>query len=299
MNILVVGSINIDLVLEVQHIVKRGETILSSSYERFFGGKGSNQAVACARLGANVSFIGAVGNDDDGKSIINLYESLGINTNGVQMLGQTGMAMIQLSEDGENAIVLVPGANDLVMPEDIDSHATLFDKCDVLLIQQEIPMKTVERAIELAHSKQKKIILNPAPVKPISDFALSKVDFLTPNEVELASITGSDVNSVEDALRVGQLLLQKGVKNVITTLGKNGSVWVNHQTVLPALSVSVVDTTGAGDAFNAGFAVGIASNLTVLQAMELGTKVAAHVVQQKGAQPLLPSIDTILGNIYR
>ncbi|MBB6454584.1 ribokinase [Salirhabdus euzebyi] len=296
MNVLVVGSINMDFVMDVKEIVKPGETTSSNNYEMFYGGKGSNQAVNCANLGADVSFIGSLGEDDYGRRIMNHFNKVGIQTEGVSVRSQTGIAVIQIDSNGENAIVLVPGANYSLTEEDVKMNDYLFRECDIVLLQLEIPIQVVEKAVDLACNYGKKIILNPAPVKKLSSNLLNKIDILTPNKIELEELTGIKVNSLEDIVKAGRLLINKGVNKIITTLGSKGSVLITKESyhAVPSEKCSVVDTTGAGDAYNAGLAVGLVHGLSEISAMELATRVSAFVVGERGAQPKVPSIKYFL-----
>ncbi|UFT98697.1 ribokinase [Radiobacillus kanasensis] len=295
MNILVVGSINMDLVLSVDHIARPGETILSNGYERFFGGKGANQAVAAAQLGANVSFIGAVGEDDFGSTILEHFQQKGLNTEGIKQAGQTGTAMIQVSKDGENSIVLVPGANHALTVEDIANQEQLFEACDLLLVQLEVPLPVIEKAVEVANAKGKTVVVNPAPAQVLTPQLLQNVDFLTPNEHELALLSGQKIDSLEGVVIASRSILSQGVKHVITTLGGKGSVHVTSDSyeVVESEQLQPVDTTGAGDAYNAGFATGILSGLSIADAMKLATKVSRIVILKEGAQPPIPAMKDI------
>nr|WP_289037116.1 ribokinase [uncultured Allobacillus sp.] len=299
MNVLVIGSINMDLVLSVKDIVKPGETTSSTSYTTNFGGKGSNQAVACRHLGANVSFIGSVGADEFGEAIMENYRQLGIDSSGISKKGQTGIAMIQVNEVGENSIVLVPGANYQVSKADIDRHRSLIEACDVVLMQLEIPIETVEYAIDQAKALNKKVVLNPAPANELSRETLRKVDLLTPNETELAGLSGLPVHDLEHAEAAAKMLLDEGVGEIVVTLGRLGSLLVTKEEsyYLEAKDVKVVDTTGAGDAYNAALVTGLSDGVPIKQAMMLATLVAGYTVSVKGAQPKLPSMNYFLEQV--
>ncbi|MFC0015331.1 MULTISPECIES: ribokinase [Allobacillus] len=299
MNVLVIGSINMDLVLSVKEIVKPGETTSSTSYTTNFGGKGSNQAVACRHLGADVSFIGSVGADEFGEAILANYDELGIESSGIAKEGQTGIAMIQVNEAGENSIVLVPGANHQVSKTDIDRHRPLIEACDVVLMQLEIPIDTVGYAIHQAKALNKKVVLNPAPANELSREALRQVDLLTPNEIELAGLSGLPVHDLEHAEAAAKMLLNEGVGEIVVTLGRQGSLLVTKEEsfYLEAEEVKVVDTTGAGDAYNAALVTGLSNGMPIKQAMKLATLVAGYTVSVKGAQPKLPSMSYFLKQV--
>ncbi|MCJ8005961.1 ribokinase [Lederbergia wuyishanensis] len=290
MDISLVGSINIDLVYRVPYVVKNGETLHSASHSVHFGGKGANQAVTASQLGANVHFIGKVGADDFGGQAINNLKEKGVYTDSVQKEGATGQAIIQVTDAGDNAIVLFPGANFLVTPEQIEQEADIISSSNALLLQLEVPLEAVEKAVEIAAEHGQMVILNPAPSQKLPDSLLKNVTFLTPNETELAQLTGIETTSEENIRAACSLLLDKGVGTVVVTLGSKGSFYMNREESgwVQALSVNTIDTTGAGDAFNGALAVGLCSGDSLRSAIEFATKVAAYVVTQMGAQPLIP-----------
>ncbi|MFJ5770537.1 ribokinase [Psychrobacillus sp. NPDC093180] len=291
MNITVVGSTNMDLVYLVPHIVAAGETLHSTKHELFFGGKGANQAVTAGQLGANVHFIGNVGADDFGEQIKQNLQDKGVNIAAVQNVGITGQAIIQLADSGENSIILFPGANFLVTPEQIEQHTERIVSSEVLLLQLEIPMPAVETAANIASQNGVPIILNPAPAQQISDSLLSKVSILTPNETELAILTGMKTETKEDLFQACSSLLQKGVGAVVVTLGAKGAFYMNHfeHGYVQANKVVAKDTTGAGDAFNGALAVGLCQGSVIKDSILYASKVSAYVVTQMGAQPAIPS----------
>jgi len=291
MNITVVGSTNMDLIYRVPHIVKAGETLHSTQHELFFGGKGANQAVTASQLGANVFFVGNVGVDDFGEQVKQNLIDKGVNTDGVQEKGMTGQAIIQLADSGENAIVLFPGANFLVTPEQIEQSKGRIERSDVLLLQLEIPISVVEAATEIAMLEGVNIILNPAPAQKLADSLLRKISILTPNETEIEILTGINIESEEDLHRACTVLLQKGVEAVVVTLGAKGAYFMNGNDcgrVLPN-EVKARDTTGAGDAFNGALAVGLCQGNSLRESIIYASKVAGFVVTQVGAQPKIPS----------
>ncbi|GGA38552.1 ribokinase [Psychrobacillus lasiicapitis] len=291
MNITVVGSTNIDLVYLVPHIVAAGETLHSTKHELFFGGKGANQAVTAGQLGAMVHFIGNVGADDFGEQIKQNLQDKGVNIAAVQNVGITGQAIIQLADSGENSIILFPGANFLVTPEQIEQHAERIVSSEVLLLQLEIPMSAVETAANIASKNGVPIILNPAPAQQISDSLLSKISILTPNETELAILTGMKTETEEELFQACSSLLQKGVGAVVVTLGAKGAYYMNHfeHGYVQANKVVAKDTTGAGDAFNGALAVGLCQRSSIKDSILYASKLSAYVVTQMGAQPAIPS----------
>ena len=290
MDISLVGSINIDLVYRVPYIVNNGETLHSTSHSVHFGGKGANQAVTASQLGANVHFIGKVGKGDFGEQAIDNLRNKGVYVDSVQKEGATGQAIIQVTDAGDNAIVLFSGANFLVTPKQIEQETHIISSSKVLLLQLEIPLDTVERAVEIASQHRKIVILNPAPTHQLPDSLLEKITFLTPNETELAQLTGIETTTEENIRSACRLLLEKGVGTVVVTLGSKGSFYMNQEDSgwVPALSVDTIDTTGAGDAFNGALAVGLCRGDSLRSSIDFATKVAAYVVTQMGAQPSIP-----------
>jgi ribokinase len=290
MNISVIGSINMDLVYRVPHIVKEGETLHSSSHSVHYGGKGANQAVTASQLGANVSFIGKVGKDGFGQQAKDNLANNGVNIAAIQEEGTTGQALIQVADSGENSIVLFPGANFLVTPEQIEQDSDVIRNSDVLLFQLEIPLNSIERAIQIAADSGKIVILNPAPAKKLPDSLLKKVSILTPNETELALLTGIEPTSEEKLAAACQVLLDKGIGTVIVTLGSKGAFYMNKVEYgwVEAIKVDAIDTTGAGDAFNGALAVSICRGKSISEAVRTATEVAAYVVTKIGAQQEFP-----------
>jgi len=290
MDISLVGSVNMDLVYRVPYVVSAGETLHSTSYNVHFGGKGANQAVAASQLGANVHFIGKVGADDFGDQAIKNLKDRGVYIESIQKEGATGQAIIQVTDVGENAIVLFPGANFLVTPEQIEQEADLIASSKALLLQLEIPLDSVKKAVDIAAQHGRIIILNPAPSQKLPDSLLKNVTILTPNETELAQLTGIESTTEENLRAACSQLLDKGVRTVVVTLGSKGSFYMNREESgwVQAMDVDTVDTTGAGDAFNGAFAVGLCRGDSLRCSIEFATKISAFVVTQMGAQPYIP-----------
>ncbi len=293
--IAVVGSINMDLVTHVQHLPKAGETIASHHFELIPGGKGANQAVAASRLGAHVSMIGMVGEDENGRVMLGGLTDARVHIEGIKCSGTTGMAFINVSDDGENNIVLVPGANALVSTEHIAENLSILKDSDVVLLQLEIPMPVVEYTVKQAARLGKLVILNPAPARELSSELLTHVHTLTPNETELSILTGMPVSTIDEVHAAAKKLLSGGPKRVIVTLGEKGALLItaDEATHIPAFRVEPVDTTAAGDSFTAAFAVGITQGMTETEAATFASKVAAIVVTRNGAQPSLPTFDEV------
>jgi ribokinase len=293
--ITVVGSINIDLVLQAPHLPAPGETLTGKDFRLIPGGKGANQAVAAARLGADVAMIGAVGNDPFGPGLKEGLAKEGISTKHVQVVTGTtsGMALITVAEDGENTIVLSPGANFHVSQEMVRAAERTVENSDVLLLQLEIPLEIVELAVRMAKIHNRCVILNPAPAKELGAELLQSVDYLIPNEVEAAALTGQEVTdlaSAENALTRLQEI--SGGAGIVLTMGSRGALVSRkgqNSVSVPAPSVSAVDTTAAGDAFVAGMAVALADGKPDVEAVSWGCAAGALTVTKLGAQTSIPT----------
>lgn len=288
--IVVVGSLNMDLVTTVRSLPKPGETVASTSFATIPGGKGANQAVCAARLGAQVKMIGKVGSDEYGSQLISILEESGVDSKGVYQNGKTGMAFIQVSEDGENSIVLYPGANGEITPQEIEYQKQIIENGDFILLQLEIPYQAVSHTMKLANSLGKKVILNPAPARILPDEWYPMIHTLTPNETELSILTKQEIQTEEDVIRSAKILMDKGAKQIIVTMGKKGAYFIrkNDYTHIPAYSVPTVDSTGAGDSFTAAFTFALAQGKAEVDAAQFASKVASMVVQRKGAIPSMP-----------
>lgn len=297
--ILVVGSSNTDLILKVPDIPKPGETVLGTEFLTAPGGKGANQAVAAARTGGEVSFIAAVGDDDYGRNSMEGYRLDGIDTSHIKVCGNvpSGIALINVSSGGENAITVAPGANHRLEPEDLRAAEEAFRQADILLVQLEIPYETVYEAIKIASSYDLLIILNPAPAGDLPDKILQDVDILTPNETEAEKLTGIPAASDEGAAEACSYLHGKGVKKVILTMGAKGAYLSDpgngiRQSV-PGFSMKAVDTTAAGDVFNGALAVSLNEGAGLPAAVRFAHAAAALSIGKIGAQPSIPSRNEI------
>lgn len=290
MNTLVIGSINIDLMYNVPHIVRPGETIHSLEQTISFGGKGANQAIVMSQLGADVNFVGCVGQDDYGKRALKNLREYNVSTENIQQSGVTGNALIQVSETGENAIVLMNGANYNVTSDLVRKSENLIKSADVVLLQLEIPLEAVAAALEIAIQDEIPVVLNPAPAQKLSESLLSKVEILTPNETELAILTEMEIMTDKDIEEACLVLLNRGVKVVVVTLGEKGAYFTNGMESgwLPAEKVKAVDTTGAGDAFNGALAIALSKKYSMRKAIEFAILVSGYVVTQRGAQIKIP-----------
>ena len=290
-HIVVVGSLNMDLVVRAPRHPQPGETLLGSEFHTFPGGKGANQAVAAARLGGQVKMIGRVGADAFGKSLIQTLTNDGVDTSQVKQLGvATGVALITVDEAGQNTIVVVPGANGELSPPDLLTAESVFEGASVVVMQLEIPLLTVMYAADLAHRHGARVVLNPAPAQQLGATLLKQVDVLIPNQPEAALLTGA-ASASESAKR----LLASGVCSVIVTMGDDGVLVVENEieTHLSAHRVNVVDTTAAGDAFVGAFAVALAEGCSTREAAAWGNAAGALAVTRAGAQPSLPARDEL------
>ncbi|MBQ9463287.1 MAG: ribokinase [Bacteroidales bacterium] len=289
--IIVVGSSNVDLTAKVKSLPRPGETIGGATLLRANGGKGANQAVAAARLGADVLLLTCLGDDANGRMLAAEFNKEGINTSGLKFSATpTGTALIFVDENAENCIAVAPGSNDDLLPEDLDAVTEYMKKASFLLIQLEIPMPTVERAAAKADSLGLKVILNPAPMKPVSDELLSHVWLITPNETEAERLTGITIQSEADARLAAGALFAQGVENVIVTMGGSGSLVCTLDKVefVPARNVKAVDTTGAGDVYNGALVAALADGKDLFAAARQATLAASVSVTRMGAQTSAP-----------
>lgn len=290
----VIGSLNMDIVVETDKPPQAGETKFGRSVRFVPGGKGANQAYALAKLGADIAMIGAIGQDAFGEQMSEAMSKVGVSMNGVKRLAgeSTGVASILLAE-GDNRIIVIPGANARCTPEDVDAHLEEIAGADVVLLQLEIPLGTVMHAARTAKRLGKIVILNPAPATELPEELLQVIDYLTPNENELRTISGNVEGDGEALMRS---LQRRGVRNVVTTLGAKGCAYVGPDGVsgsAQGYQVEVVDTTGAGDAFNAGLAYAIACGSPLSDAVLFAGKVAALSVTKFGAQGGMPELRAV------
>jgi ribokinase len=297
--IAVVGSYATGLTMKVRRLPTSGETLMGRGYRVDFGGKGSNQAVGCARLGAQVHFICRIGNDRFGDMAFNLYREEGVGVTHAKRSGEapTGVGFIVVEEEsGRNCIVIDPGANALLSAADVAEAETALRSASVVLTQLEIPVAAAARATECGRSNGAITILNPAPASPLPASLLRSVDVLTPNENEAKVLAGYAPDAAVEPQAVARELIRTGVKHVVITLGEQGALLVNadSQVHFPAVQVQPVDTTGAGDAFNAGLAVALAHRGSIEQAVEFAIVTGAMAVTKEGVIPSLPGRDEVL-----
>ncbi|HEX3020942.1 MAG TPA: ribokinase [Lachnospiraceae bacterium] len=286
----VIGSINMDMTVTADRIPGKGETIKGNDISYIPGGKGANQAVAAARLGANVEMFGCVGNDDAGRALLENLRKEGIRTENIRIVDgvSTGIAVITVAEN-DNCIIVVAGANDKVDKAYVDSIANDLLACDMVLLQHEIPQETVEYVIGLCHGKGIKVVLNPAPARPVRKEIIDQIDYLTPNEHEAVIIFGSDISTEE--------LLKNYPEKLVITQGSRGvSVCKESGEVLlvPARKANVVDTTGAGDTLNGAFTVALADGKDIASALAFANVAASLSTEKFGAQGGMPSYDEVM-----
>lgn len=299
------GSFVADLAFRTPQLPTWGQTILGSEFRLGPGGKGSNQAVAAARLGARVSFIAKLGRDPFGELARNTYAQEGIDARycfETEEHATGGAAIVVHETRGENAIVVVPGSGFQLTAADVDRAAAAIEQASLFMTQLEVPVPTVEHALERAHRSGVPAILNPAPATKLPDRIFPLCDYFTPNESEAAGLIGRAVETVDDAERAADEFLTRGVRNVVVTLGARGALVKNARVTrhVPAIDAGpVVETTGAGDAFNGGFAVGLAEGMDIVNAARFGCAVAGISVTRYGTAPSMPrraEVDALLRN---
>lgn len=295
--IVVIGSSNTDMVVKVPQIPAPGETMLGTDFFTIPGGKGANQAVAAARAGAAVTFIACVSDDTFGKQAVENYRNDEIDTSCIKVQPgiHSGIALINVAEDGENSISVAPGTNSHLFPEDVYGFEDAFDGAKAVLAQLEIPMETVAAVAETAHAKGIPFILNPAPGAAIPVSLLSKVTIISPNETEAAIITSRKDFSEKDIPEMADEIFKKGGTTVLVTLGSKGVYLksLDFEGIIPGHRVKAVDTTAAGDMFNGALAAAFAGGMLLNKAVDFAQRAAAISVTRMGAQPSAPTLDEI------
>lgn len=290
--IAVLGSINIDLVVEALHFPRPGETRRGLSFAQYPGGKGANQAVAAARLGGKVSFFGKIGNDQFGDELLKALQTDGVDLSAVEREhnSSSGIASIWVTQNGENMIMYVPGANDQVDLAYAEKILPMLSQSEILLTQLEIPLQTIAYVLERLPPRRPVVILDPAPAQDISGLPLSRVNILTPNRGELFSLTGE-----KNIKKAGKKILSWGVGTVICKAGADGAFLIERQLYrnFPGFKVNPIDTTAAGDAFNGALAVALFEGKSVEEALIFANAAGALSVTRKGAQPSLPFRDEV------
>lgn len=301
--ICVIGSLNIDLTIRLPRFHAPGETITGEAFDTYAGGKGGNQAVAAARLGTDVLMVGKLGEDSNGAFYRKAMEDNRVDASGVEAARgvPSGVALIEVDARGENRIAVVQGANALVDTAQIDRLMPKLLLYDIFLFQLEIPLDTVIYAAERLHRHGKLIIIDPAPAMPLPDSLLSSVDYITPNEGELALLTGLPTGSYDQVIEASRQLTARGARAVLAKMGARGAAYIDVSAdfASPGIKVAAVDTTAAGDSFNAGFAVALANDMPIREAMRFANCVGALSTQGAGAQQAMPAMAQVrefLGN---
>ncbi|CAI8798530.1 Ribokinase [Pseudomonas fluorescens] len=295
--VVVIGSLNMDLVTRAPRLPKGGETLIGQSFTTVSGGKGANQAVAAARLGAQVSMVGCVGNDAYGEALRGALLAEQIDCRAVSTVdGSSGVALIVVDDSSQNSIVIVPGANSALTAETIDRFDSVIRAADVLICQLEVPDASVGHALKRGRELGKTVILNPAPAsRPLPSDWYASIDYLIPNESEASALSGLSVDSLDTAQAAATRLIALGAGKVIITLGAQGSLFADGQRFehFPAPAVKAVDTTAAGDTFVGGFAAALAAGNDEAQAIRFGQVAAALSVTRAGAQPSIPALSDV------
>ncbi|MFJ3459620.1 ribokinase [Scandinavium goeteborgense] len=291
-NLVVLGSINADHILNLESFPRPGETVTGSQYQVAFGGKGANQAVAAGRSGANIAFIACTGDDDTGEQVRKQLASDNIDIAPVSVVAgeSTGVALIFVNGEGENVIGIHAGANAALTTERVAEQEERIASADALLMQLESPLESVLAAAKIAHGNQTTVALNPAPARELPDELLSLVDIITPNETEAEKLTGVRVENDEDAAQAAQVLHDKGIETVIITLGSRG-VWASQKGTgqrVPGFKVQAIDTIAAGDTFNGALMTALLEGTELPEALRFAHAAAAIAVTRKGAQPSVP-----------
>lgn len=302
--IMVFGSFVVDLTSRAERLPRAGETVLGSSFKMGPGGKGSNQAVAAHRAGADLTLVTKVGRDVFGKVARDFYASEGMRADLVleDELIETGTALIMVNEaEGQNQILVVSGACGNITGEDIRKAEPAMMAADILMLQLEINADALETVVDMASAAGKLVVLNPAPARPLGDSLLKKIDILTPNETEASTLTGLPVRDEADARKAARALLDRGVRNVVITMGSQG-VYVcdgNKDEFIKSIPVKAIDTTGAGDAFNGGFITALSEGMDLFDAARFGNVTGALSVTRKGTAPSMPMRDEIIALFER
>lgn len=295
--IVVIGSINLDLVVEVDEIPKLGETVMGNSLSQIPGGKGANQAVAMAKLGCDVDFLGKVGNDNFADLVLDSMKKAGVNTRNIKRENtSTGIAVINVDKKANNNIIVIAGANGEVDETYLLEHEEIIKNADAVVFQLEIPIDTVKFGLKLAKSHNKLTVLNPAPAYELDDEIIENVDIIIPNEHELSRLAHMEIKDEIDLTVASKSLIERNVKKIIVTLGEKGALYVDKNTtkLYPAYKVNAVDSTAAGDAFIGGFVGNYIQTKDIDKAIDMGQKTAAISIQRFGAQTSLPTLEEVL-----
>lgn len=293
MSVLVVGSFVTDLMALCERAPEAGETVHGLSFDSFLGGKGANQAVACKRMGANVTMVGCVGDDVFGERFLNFFSEEGFDISHIKKTSaaSTGCSLVTVETSGQNRICMVSGANMYYSANELRNLENLVAQADVVVTQCEMREEIVDELAVLCKKHCKKLILNPAPARKFPDETLSATYLITPNETELGIIVGQELKCDDDYISASKIVLSKGVSNVIVTLGSRGSLLVNNETIklTPSFKVKAVDTVGAGDSFTGSLSAFLDEGMDIVNAIEMSTAVGALSVQKRGAIPSMPT----------
>lgn len=298
----VVGSMNLDIVLNVKNLPKKGETFFVDTIEKIPGGKGANQAVAARRLGCEVHMISQIGDDDNGELLYSCLEKDGIHTKYVfrDKTQPTGTAIITVDENGDNTIAVISGANMTLKTESIEKAKELIESCNIAIAQFETPMDVTKEVFQIAKNNNAITILNPAPASKMNEDLLKVTDIIVPNETEVMELTGLEVSDLESAKKAAEIFFDQGVHFVIITLGEKGAALVSREKaeLIKAYKVDAIDTTAAGDSFIGGVASRLSQTKqldyeVIKKAVCFGNKVSSITVTKKGAQISLPSLEEV------
>ena len=291
----VIGSLNIDLTILLPRFHAAGETITGEDFKTYLGGKGGNQAVALAKLGASVQFVGKLGNDSYADLYLKTFKELGVDTQFIEKTDEasTGVAIIEVSKDGENRIALAAGANALCEYDFINKAQQASETPEFTLLQLEIPFYSCQQAAKYASAAGSTVILDPAPAVPLNDSFLSDISIITPNESELRLLTGLPIGSLADAEKAAKQLLSRGVKTVVAKLGSKGCLYVDsmHSIYQEGFKVNAVDTTDAGVSFNAGLAYAMSKKWSIEKCLRFANAVGALSTTKAGAQGAMPTLE--------
>lgn len=291
-SIVVIGSSNTDMVIKTNHLPVPGETVTGGEFHVYPGGKGANQAVAAARLGGRVSFIANIGDDPFGRQSVELIKAEGIDVSGLNIEPgiASGVALISVDKNGENCIAVASGSNATLFPQTLQRSLPIIKKADIVLMQLETPLETINYVADLCKKDDITFILNPAPACLLPDTLFPDISIITPNEKEAEMLTGVKISDEESAIEAAYMLKGKGVGIVIITMGRQGALIVtdDYEKVIPSLAVEAVDSTGAGDIFNGALSVAIAEGRDVAEAVKFACHAAAISVTRLGAQSSAP-----------
>ena len=294
--IIVIGSSNTDMVVRSEHLPRPGESVVGGGFMMAGGGKGANQAVAVARMGHRVIFAAALGDDMFGDAALSGYQRFGIDTSFiVRKDTPSGVALIMVDSEGQNSISVALGANNALTIDDVLPALEQIDAGDIVLLQLEIPMATIEAVVAIASAKGAKVILNPAPAATVSENILSKLYLITPNQAEAQTLTGIEVKDEVTANLAAQVLCSRGVDRVVITMGSLGAYLYEDGkgVIIPAKRVAAVDTTAAGDVYNGALCAALAEGMTLVEALSFATKASAISVTRVGAQPSVPTREEV------